>query len=189
MKRSQEWEETRSDITRDRIEEYAPATYTCIMCQEYFENIISCTECGPVSYFCERCFTSHHAVVVPHYAVQWSSEVRVALNIYTHTDQIDLQFLLFAFILIKLYNTIYNFKLLYESHLWIYSKGNGNNKHCCVYKIFLFFLQFNVYESLPSTMCSSTLLRPDHNCTSSRRDSIIVINERGSFLLYYIDKL
>ena len=55
--------------------------------------------------------------------------------------------------------------------------------------IFLFFLQFNVYEPLLSTMCLSTLLRPDHNCTSSRRDSIIVINERGSFLLYYTDKL
>ena len=107
MKRSQEWEEIRSDITRARIEEYAPATYTCIMCQEYFENIISCTECGPVSHFCEGCFTSHHAVMVPHYAVQWNSEVRVTLNIY-----IIIYIYRYIYILVKL---IYNFYWLHLS--------------------------------------------------------------------------
>lgn len=51
--KSDVWLSVRNRLPSTLIEEQAPATYECIVCQQKHVNIIHCLKCGPHSYFCE----------------------------------------------------------------------------------------------------------------------------------------
>ena len=72
---SEAWEGIRECLARTVIQEAAPATYKCAICEEMIQDIIWCHECGPSAYFCQSCCNNHHAIIALHQPQIWCSKV------------------------------------------------------------------------------------------------------------------
>ena len=70
----QAWACKRAHLLKKRIESFAPALYTCSMCDTSCtteKSLVRCWDCGPKGYYCHSCDEKVHQVVLWHKAHVW----------------------------------------------------------------------------------------------------------------------
>ncbi|KAK6187290.1 hypothetical protein SNE40_005353 [Patella caerulea] len=83
------WSKIREKLIDTRIEEFSPMTTVCGVCESVDDNIIKCSSCGPLAYFCHACAPKAHRHVLFHSTEIWNGKLFLPLKCETSLKRLD----------------------------------------------------------------------------------------------------